>query len=59
MTAERCWNCDRELPEGERFCTACGSPVVDASTPASGAMRGATLGSAPSFPKPPRYYASR
>ena len=60
MAEERCWNCDRELHAGDRFCNACGSPALDPAPPGPGAAPGGAPGSGPGPASgPQRYYASR
>jgi uncharacterized RDD family membrane protein YckC len=62
MSEERCWNCDRELHAGDRFCNACGSMVVGlpGAGPGPGGTPGVTPGAGPGPASgPQRYYASR
>jgi uncharacterized RDD family membrane protein YckC len=64
MAAERCWNCDGELIQGNRFCTACGSLVPGPEEPAAGYRVGAGPARGPGATaglasKPSRYYAPR
>lgn len=47
----RCPNCGNNIPEGGRFCTACGTPVAQMQQPAQGYME-TPQRSAPASPYP-------
>ena len=38
MTRVACWQCEREIPEPARNCSACGAPTLEALESSSGCL---------------------